>query len=126
MAKEKQILSNIEEKFIKGDIFSDKCPSREALKVLTSRWGLLILLSLYGKESLRFSQLREKIQGISEKMLSQNLKKLEAYKLVSRFSHGVVPPVVEYSLTDYGIEFSQKAIELTDWIEENITNIYNR
>ena len=49
--------------------------------------------------------------------------KLEAYKLITRYSHGVVPPVVEYSRTENGWQFAQQTVGLVDWIERNIADI---
>lgn len=71
----------------------------------------------------RFSEMRRQIDGISEKMLTQTLKTLEADGFVSRKSYNVVPPYVEYSLTSTGIEASQKVIALIRWIENNLDRI---
>lgn len=98
------------------------CPSREVLKHMTSRWGVLVLVVLLGGTH-RFSELRRKIGGISEKMLSQSLQGLEADGFVERISHPVVPPHVEYNLTDLGIQAAAKVAAMVDWIEENMPAI---
>ena len=87
---------------------------------MTSRWGVLILVSLSDGEVRRFSELRKQIEGISEKMLAQTLKNLEVDGLVNRKSYNQVPPVVEYSLTAKGLEVAPLLLGLVGWIEDNI------
>lgn len=106
----------------RGVLFSGKCPSRDVLKHLTSRWGVLVLITLLEKDR-RFSELRRTIEGVSEKMLAQTLQTLEADGFVDRFSHAVVPPHVDYSLTPLGREVAIKVRDLADWIEVNIGRI---
>lgn len=74
----------------------------EALKFLSGRWKLMILFQLFGGEVRRFSELQRAIPSISEKMLSQQLRHMEADGLVRRTPHQQVPPKVEYRLTDWG------------------------
>lgn len=109
--------------FDRGDVFSDKCPSRDILKHVTSRWGVLVLFALKDGETQRFSELRRKIVGVSEKMLAQTLQALELDGFVSRISYPVVPPHVEYSLTELGVEVATRVANLADWIEDNIADI---
>ncbi|RCX08357.1 winged helix-turn-helix transcriptional regulator [Marinomonas foliarum] len=109
--------------FEKGDVFSDKCPSRDILKHVTSRWGVLVLFALKDGETQRFSELRRKIAGVSEKMLAQTLQALEQDGFVLRTSFPVVPPHVEYSLTELGLEVADRVANLADWIEDNISDI---
>lgn len=106
----------------RGVLFSEKCPSREVLKHVTSRWGVLVLVALLGGTH-RFSDLRRKIGGVSEKMLAQTLQWLEGDGFVLRTAYPVVPPHVEYSLTPLGIEVAQRVEGLADWIEENLPRI---
>lgn len=110
-------------KFERGDLFSDRCPSRQILKHVTSQWGVLILVALSEGEIKRFSELRRQISGVSEKMLSQNLKQLESDGFIIRTSYDVVPPYVEYSLSELGLEIAERVIYLTEWIEENLLKI---
>jgi len=105
-----------------GELFNRNCPSREILKHLTSRWGVLVLIALLEREH-RFSELRRKVGGVSEKMLAQTLQTLEADGFVNRHSHPVVPPHVDYSLTPIGREVAGKVREFADWIEVNIGRI---
>lgn len=106
----------------RGDIFAEQCPSRQILKHVTSRWGVLVLVALAGGTN-RFSDLRRKVAGVSEKMLAQTLQSLETDGFVKRVSYPVVPPHVEYSLTLLGVEVGKKVESLADWIEFNLLDI---
>lgn len=106
----------------RGEVLAKECPSREILKHVTSQWGVLVLVALM-EGTHRFSELRRKIGGVSEKMLAQTLQQLEKDGFVDRFSHPVVPPHVEYSLTKLGKEIGQQVEALTDWIEINLPTI---
>ena len=109
-------------KLRRGDVLSEYCPSRGVLLHATSRWGVLVLVAL--REGMhRFSDLRRKINGISEKMLAQTLRGLEEDGFILRVSRPVVPPHVEYSLTPMGEEISTRVEELADWIEVNLPRI---
>lgn len=106
----------------RGDLFAQECPSREVLKHVTSRWGVLVLVALLDG-TLRFSDLRRKVGGVSEKMLAQTLQWLEGDGFVLRTSYPVVPPHVEYSLTPLGREVGARVEGLADWIEVNLASI---
>lgn len=106
----------------RGQLFAEKCPSREVLKHVTSRWGVLLLVALLSGTQ-RFSDLRRKVNGISEKMLAQTLQWLEGDGFVERISYPVVPPHVEYRLTPLGEEIGQKVEALADWIEVKLPEI---
>lgn len=110
------------EKVRMGELFTVDCPSRSVLKHVSSLWGVLCLISLR-EGTLRFGELRRKASGVSEKMLAQTLKRLEEDGFVLRFSHPVVPPYVEYSLTPLGREVSEQVATLADWIELNISRV---
>ncbi|SCC31480.1 winged helix-turn-helix transcriptional regulator [Kosakonia oryziphila] len=105
-----------------GNLFAEQCPSRDVLKHVTSRWGVLILVALRDG-TYRFSDLRRKMGGVSEKMLSQSLQWLEQDGFINRVAYPVVPPHVEYSLTPLGEEVSEKVAALADWIELNIPQV---
>ncbi len=105
-----------------GELLNQNCPSREILRHLTSRWGVLVLIALLEKDQ-RFSELRRTVGGVSEKMLAQTLQTLEADGFVNRYSHPVVPPHVDYSLSPIGREAAEKVREFADWIEVNIARI---
>ncbi|MGP7820943.1 winged helix-turn-helix transcriptional regulator [Proteus mirabilis] len=118
-------ISTLSQQLREENLFSKQCPSREILKHVTSRWGILILIALRDGTH-RFSDLRRKIGGVSEKMLSQSLQVLEQDGFINRVSYPVVPPHVEYSLTDLGEQISEKLTLLADWIEINLPNILSR
>jgi DNA-binding HxlR family transcriptional regulator len=103
----------------RGELFAVECPSRDVLKHVTSRWGVLVLVALLAGTH-RFSDLRRKVGGVSEKMLAQTLQWLEGDGFVLRTSYPVVPPHVEYSLTPLGREVGQRVEALADWIEANL------
>lgn len=112
----------LSEKLERGNLLSSNCPSREVLKHLTSRWGVLVLMVLE-RRMHRFSELRRAIGGVSERMLAQTLQQLEADGIVGRVAYQVVPPHVEYSLTPIGREAAAKVRALADWIEVSFPRI---
>lgn len=113
---------SLSEAMARGQLFAEACPSREVLKHVTSRWGVLVLIALM-TGTHRFSELRRKIGGVSERMLAQTLQWLEQDGFVSRVSYPVVPPHVEYSLTPLGEEVGARVRDLADWIELNLPRI---
>ncbi|MCU1527647.1 MAG: transcriptional regulator [Frondihabitans sp.] len=105
-----------------GGKYPADCPSRVVLNHVTSRWGVLVLLSLE-QGSLRWGELRREIEGISEKMLASTLKTFEADGIVLRESQGTIPPRVDYSLTERGREIAERLLPLMDWIADNADEI---
>lgn len=114
--------ATIAEALRRGELFAADCPSRDVLKHVTSRWGVLVLVALLAGTH-RFSDLRRKVGGVSEKMLAQTLQWLESDGLVDRHAYPVVPPHVEYRLTPLGTEAAQRVEALADWIEGNLPHI---
>ena len=106
----------------KPDVLAAACPSRGVLDHVASRWGVLVLFSLR-EETLRFGELREKVGGVSEKMLAQTLSTLERDGLVRREAHAVIPPRVDYSLTTLGRALAERVEHLVDFVETNLTVI---
>ena len=106
----------------KGDVMQRDCPSRAILQHLTSRWGVLVILALL-PGTLRFSALRRRIGGVSERMLAQTLQQLEADGMVWRRAHDVVPPHVDYGLTALGTEAAARLLGLAGWIEDRLPEI---
>ncbi|TBV00067.1 winged helix-turn-helix transcriptional regulator [Stutzerimonas kirkiae] len=109
-------------KLQRGDLMAAACPSREVLKHLTSRWGVLVLITLLAGTQ-RFSGLRRGIGGVSERMLAQTLQWLENDGMLERKAYKVVPPHVEYSLTPLGRQAAERVKELADWIELSLPEI---
>jgi DNA-binding HxlR family transcriptional regulator len=104
-------------------VYAAGCPSRLVLDHVTSKWGTLVLLALSEGEPLRWSELRRRAEGVSEKMLAQTLRLLERDGLVHRDARPVVPPHVEYSLTARGAELAERMVPLMLWIVENAPDI---
>lgn len=105
-----------------GQVLSNECPSREILEHLTTKWSVLVLRCL-SEGVHRFSELRQRIEGVSEKMLAQTLKTLEADGFIIRTVYPVVPPKVEYQLTILGSQAASKLVNLIEWIEHSLPEI---
>src|ERR1700727_2935327 len=106
----------------RGELLSADCPSREVLKHVTSRWGVLVLMVLL-EQTCRFSDLRRRVDGVSEKMLAQTLQWLAADGFVIRTAYDEVSPHVDYRLTSLGEEVARQVASLADWIEVNLSRI---
>ncbi|EMR00333.1 winged helix-turn-helix transcriptional regulator [Paeniglutamicibacter gangotriensis] len=98
------------------------CPSRTVLDHVTSKWGVLILVSLESGPQ-RWSELRRRAEGISEKMLAQTLRTLEGDGFIHRDAQPIIPPRVDYSLTALGAELVQRLLPLVTWIGEHADDI---
>jgi DNA-binding HxlR family transcriptional regulator len=106
----------------KFDVLSARCPSRKVLNHVTSTWGSLILIVLLEKK-YRFSELRKRIDGVSEKMLSQTLRILESDGFVLKKDYQEIPPKVEYSLTTLGKGVAEHVRTLGNWVEKNLSKV---
>ncbi|ATL29760.1 winged helix-turn-helix transcriptional regulator [Streptomyces formicae] len=101
------------------------CPYRLVLEHVTSRWGVLILIALEDR-SYRFSELRRaisEISTVSEKSLTQTLQTLERDGLVHRDAKPVIPPRVDYSLTDLGREAAAQVRTLATWTKRRMGDV---
>jgi DNA-binding HxlR family transcriptional regulator len=87
----------------------------DALKILEGRWKLVILFHLFGGKVLRFSELERAIPAVSQKMLIQQLRQMEADGIVRRIIHPQVPPKVEYCLTKWGQALCPALDALLKW-----------
>jgi len=92
------------------------CDVRHILDRIADKWSLLVI-SLLARRTLRFSELRREIDGISQRMLTLTLRNLERDGLVDRVVHPVVPPRVDYSLTDLGCTLLETIDSLVRWTE---------
>lgn len=98
------------------------CPSRTVLDHVTSRWGVLVLVSL-ADGTLRWSELRRRVQGVSDKMLAQTLRTLQQDGFVHREAYPQIPPRVEYRLSELGEELAGLLLPLVEWIAERADDI---
>ncbi|MEV5882917.1 helix-turn-helix domain-containing protein [Streptomyces sp. NPDC052020] len=104
------------------DVFSRDCPSRGILEHVTGRWGALTLGALC-EGSFRFNQLRRRVDGVSEKMLSQTLHALERDGLVHREAQPTNPPRVDYELTPLGREVAERLAGLIEFLEGSMDQV---
>jgi DNA-binding HxlR family transcriptional regulator len=104
------------------NVFAKACPSRGTLEHVTGRWGGLTLGALY-EGSLRFNELRRRVDGVSEKMLSQTLHALERDGLVHREAQPTNPPRVDYELTPLGREVAGRLLALIHCVEGRMDDV---
>ena len=93
--------------------------STELLGHVADKWTLVVLEELAEHGTLRFSELRRKIPGVSQKMLTQTLRQMERVGLVTRNIHAVIPPKVEYELSKLGYSLGTAVCQLWLWVAEN-------
>jgi DNA-binding HxlR family transcriptional regulator len=101
------------------DVYTQDCPTRLVLDRLADKWAVLVLSRL-GERPMRFNVLKREIEGVSQKTLSQVLKKLERDGLVRREVFATVPVTVEYSITPLGRTLTETVAALARWAEENV------
>ncbi len=104
------------------DVFNAECPAHKALGLVADKWSLLVLLALLGGIK-RHGVLKQKLVGITQKMLTQTLRRLERDGLVRRTEYAVVPPKVEYSLTPLGESLGGPIQALSAWAKEHSLEI---
>jgi DNA-binding HxlR family transcriptional regulator len=104
------------------DVFARACPSRSLLADVTGRWGTLAVLAL-ADGTARFGALRRRVDGVSEKMLSQTLQALERDGLVVREVVTSIPPHVEYTLTPLGQRVAGRLRALVEVLEESVPEV---
>ncbi len=100
--------------------------AHNVIRVLEGRWKLVILFQLFGGSIRRFSELERAIPGVSQKMLIQQLRQLEADGVVTRIVHAEVPPRVEYQLTEWGQSLCPVLDRLLTWAESAPDDVRSR
>jgi len=105
-----------------SDVFARDCTSRATLEDIASKWGMLALLAL-SEGDYRFNALRRRVQGVSEKMLSQTLQTLERDGMVVREVRTTIPPRVEYSLTPLGAQVAKRLRSLADLLQGSVDDV---
>lgn len=107
---------------IKYNVLTAGCPSQKALELIADKWTVIVIHVL--KEgTLRRHDLKSRIGGISDKMLTHTLRRLERDGLVRRKVHPVVPPKVDYSLTPLGKTLTEPLGALCRWAEKHIAEV---
>ncbi|MET8906575.1 helix-turn-helix domain-containing protein [Micromonospora sp. NPDC004551] len=107
---------------MQADPFNRNCGSRKVLDRIGDRWSVLVVLTLAGGDK-RYGELAERIDGISQKMLTQTLRGLERDGLVTRTVHASVPPRVDYALTDLGRSLLDLVAGLEAWATTHLTEV---
>ncbi len=107
---------------VSANVYHEPCPSRQALDRIADKWSTLITGAL-SEGTLRFSELRRAIPGISQKMLTQTLRSLERDGLVERRQYPTIPPRVEYTLTSLGEGLEELHAAIRAWAEAHIEAI---
>jgi len=104
---------------ISPNVFHKACPARYLLNIVSDKWSLLIIDALEDKQ-MRNGELMRLIEGVSQKMLTQTLRKLEKTNIVERLDMETVPPHVAYKLTTIGLSLRERVCALDRWVENNM------
>ncbi|WP_405064419.1 helix-turn-helix transcriptional regulator [Kribbella sp. NBC_01505] len=112
----------VESSGLPADAFSAKCPTRQVLDHIANKWTVLIVDCL-AAGPLRYNQVRRRIDGISQKMLTQTLQGLAADGFVHRTQYATVPPRVEYELTELGQSLREPISAIREWTEKHINEV---
>lgn len=99
------------------------CPVRNVVSRFGNKWALLVILVLSEQGAVRFNELCRLIPDVSSRVLSGTLRTLEADGLIARKVYPVVPPKVEYRLTDIGSSLVPFIVQLTEWAQTNMKSI---
>lgn len=105
-----------------NSLCKEGCPSREVLDMIANKWTVLIIHRL-SKETMRHNEISRALGGISQKVLTQELRKLERNGIISREVFPVVPPRVEYRLTPLGVKLLPLLTSLAEWAELNFPQV---
>lgn len=104
------------------DVFARDCPSRGVLATIANKWSMLVIDALE-VGPVRNGALMRRVEGISQKMLTDTLRELEGLRLVRRHALRTVPPHVEYELTRLGRSLRQQVYTLDRWIEAHLSEL---
>ena len=100
-----------------------ECPAERAFYFLGGKWKIIILFYLFNNKIVRFNKLKKELKTITQQMLSKQLKELEIDGIIKREVHQVVPPKVEYSLTEFGLSVIPILKSFSDWNKKNTRTI---
>ncbi|WP_216918071.1 winged helix-turn-helix transcriptional regulator [Nocardia noduli] len=112
----------VESSGLVADVYSAKCPTRQVLDHIAGKWTILVIDALL-EGTMRYTELSRRIEGVSQKMLTQTLRSLEADGFITRTLHPTIPPRVDYSLTDLGRSLAEPITALRRWTEAHINEI---
>ncbi|SFP52853.1 winged helix-turn-helix transcriptional regulator [Salibacterium halotolerans] len=93
----------------------EQCRVEDALNIITGKWKPIILLHLLQEGTQRFSELKQKMPGVTQKMLTKQLRELEEEDIIQRTIYPQVPPKVEYAMTDYGRSLEPILEAMHEW-----------
>lgn len=105
---------------VRNDVYAAMCPCRDMLDLLANKWSALAIGALEDGAQ-RFGELKTRLQGVSPKVLSQTLKRLEEHSILTRTVYAEVPARVEYELTELGHDAAVPLKSLRDWVEKSVT-----
>jgi len=108
---------------VRWDMLSARCPTRDVLTRVADKWTMLVITVLEPEESVRFSELRRRIEGVSQKMLTQTLRSLQRDGLVTRTAYPTVPVTVTYALTPLGRSLAEAVDGIRTWAYGNMDEI---
>ncbi len=94
----------------------DTCATKDLFAPISDKWSLLCMYNLGFNTVMRFGEIQKRIPGISARMLSLTLKKLQERQLVSKKIYAEIPPKVEYKLTSFGKEMTSRLVEFNHWL----------
>jgi DNA-binding HxlR family transcriptional regulator len=106
----------------KTNIYSVECPTRQILDLIANRWSVLVIGCL-SDGVLRFTDIKHRVGGISQKMLTQTLRQLERNGILTRTVYAEVPPRVEYALTPLGQTLHGLVGAIYDWADNHIDEV---
>ncbi|MFI1237748.1 winged helix-turn-helix transcriptional regulator [Nocardia salmonicida] len=112
----------VESSGLPADAYSAKCPTRQVLDHIAGKWTILVVDTLLDGTQ-RYTDLSRRIEGVSQKMLTQTLRSLEADGFVTRTAYPTIPPRVEYELTALGRSLAEPITALRQWTETHINEI---
>ncbi len=101
----------------------ETCPIKDILSAASDKWSILIILFLGGNEVLRFGELKNLVNGISSKILTERLKRLERDGYLTRKLYAEVPVRVEYKLTKFGLSYLEKLLVISEWAQDEMNII---
>lgn len=112
-------IDNQEVKNEKNFVFDEKsCPVTATMQVLGGKWKAILINAIYHTSPARFGELKRSVKGITQSMLTQQLRELEDDGLISRKIYAEIPPRVEYTLTEFGLTLSPIMLSMAKWGEE--------